>query len=323
MGGASVIEDPEECEEWMTTFSDMVTLLLTFFILLLSMADFDKGKFEKTMSQMTTEMGLGAKQSDTSILKQAMQDITDTLDKDKSVEIGQDENGLVLEFASGAFFKLGSAELQDGVKTLLAAMAETFNEKRYEGFIIELEGHTDDIPIRSAMFPSNWELSTARAASVVRFLIGEKVDPRRLKATGYAETRPKVANRNEDGTPNAEGQSANRRVLARIYPMTPEEKARLVIKKKAPPPKQPVQAQGQQQPQAQAPAQPQGQAAPAPEAQPAPAPVPANGMQGMDGMPAMNMTMTPTPAPAPAAAPSTPAPTAAPAPAPAQQPRKK
>ncbi|MEO5336860.1 MAG: OmpA family protein, partial [Magnetospirillum sp. WYHS-4] len=254
MGGASVPEEQEECEDWLVTYADTVTLVLTFFVLLLSMADFDKGKFEKTMNAMTEEMGLGAKQSDTSILKQAMQDITDTLDKGKAVELGNDEKGLVMEFASSAFFKIGSAEIQDGVTTLLTAMAETFSEERYKGFIIELEGHTDDSPIRSVHFPSNWELSTARAASVVRFLVSKGVDPRRLKATGYAETRPKVDNRNPDKTPNPEAQAINRRVLARIYPMTPEEKSRLVIKKKLPPKPEGAPAAAPPPPEAAAPA---------------------------------------------------------------------
>lgn len=320
MSGASVPEEQEECEDWLTTYADTVTLVLTFFVLLLSMADFDKGKFEKTMNAMTKEMGLGAKQSDTSILKQAMQDITDTLDTGKAVELGNDEKGLVMEFASATFFKLGSAEIQDGVKNMLAAMAETFNEERYKGFMIEIEGHTDDSPIKSVMFPSNWELSTARSSAVVRFLLSQKVDPRRLKSTGYAETRPKVHNRNDDGTPNAEGQTMNRRVLARIYPMTPDEKNRLVVKKKPPA------SQGQQPPApaGQAPAQPQSQA-PAPAEAPPPQPAPTSGMQGMSGMGVSVMTApagTPAAAPAPVAAPPTPTP-APPPPQPQPQPKKK
>lgn len=280
--------DEEECEEWMTTFSDMVTLLLTFFILLLSMADFDKGKFEKTMKQMTTEMGLGAKQSDTSILQQAMQDITDTLDKDKSIELGQDENGLTMEFASSTFFKSGSAELQESVHTILTAVAETLSEPRYVNFIVEIEGHTDDVPIKSALYPSNWELSTSRADSVVRFLISKGVNPKQLKATGYGDTRPKVPNRNADNTPIPENQAQNRRVVARIYPMTPEEKSRLNPKPPKAKAKAPATAPAAAQPQ-------QGVSAPpAPETSAMPAPPP--------DAPPMQFSVQPGTAPAPAPA---------------------
>ena len=297
MGKVPQPTEDEECDDWMTTFSDMVTLLLTFFILLLSMADFDKGKFEKTMKQMTTEMGLGAKQSDTSILQQAMQDITETLDKDKSIELGMDENGLTMEFASSTFFKSGSSELQEAVFTVLTAMAETLVEDRYRNFIIEIEGHTDDIPIKSHLYPSNWELSTARAASVVRFLAGKGVNARQLKATGYGETRPKVPNRNADNTPIPENQAQNRRVVARIYPMTPEEKNRL--NPKPPKAKAPAAAPASTQPQPGTPAP----AVPETSAMPAPPP----------GAPAMQFSVQPGAAPAPA-----PAPPPAPVPAPAR-----
>jgi chemotaxis protein MotB len=271
----------------MTTFSDMVTLLLTFFILLLSMADFDKGKFEKTMKQMTTEMGLGAKESDTSILQQAMQDITDTLDKDKSIELGQDENGLTMEFASSTFFKSGSSELQESVHTVLTAVAETLSEPRYANFIVEIEGHTDDVPIKSAHYPSNWELSTSRADSVVRFLISKGVPPKRMKATGYADTRPKVPNRTADGAAIPENQAQNRRVIARIYPMTPEERNRLNPK----PPKAKAPAPAQPQQGAQAPAQASPPASGAPQA---PGTPPAE----QPAAPAMQFSIQPGTAPA-------------------------
>jgi len=79
-------------------------------------------------------------------------------------------------------------------------------------------GHTDDAPINTPRFPSNWELSTARATGVVRFLISADVQPERLKAAGYADVRPKFRNRELFGEPIPENRTKNRRISIRLNP---------------------------------------------------------------------------------------------------------
>ena len=88
----------------------------------------------------------------------------------------------------------------------------------------EVEGHTDDDPIHTARYPSNWELSAGRATGVVRLFIEQGMDTARLKASGFAETRPKVPNRDASGAPVRENQAINRRVLIRVYPMSLDER---------------------------------------------------------------------------------------------------
>ena len=95
-------------------------------------------------------------------------------------------------------------------------VAVTLKSGEFAAYRISVEGHTDDSPISTAQFQSNWELSTARAASVVRFFLEEGIPPRKLTAAGYAGTFPVAPNRTADGTVIPENQAKNRRVVIRL-----------------------------------------------------------------------------------------------------------
>ena len=143
-----------------------------------------------------------------------------------------DDKGVVIELASKAFYKPGSADLTDQAIPVLNQLTQTLLAPNYTNYQIEIEGHTDDDPISTARYPSNWELSAGRATRVVRFLIEKGMTPQKLRAIGLADTDPKVPNRTADGTPIPQNQADNRRVNVRIFPMS------LALKKKlAPKPK--------------------------------------------------------------------------------------
>ena len=122
----------------------------------------------------------------------------------------------LLEVASSAFFGSGSADLTESGRSILRDVAGELKSTRYDGYQIVVEGHTDDTPIATARFSSNWELSTARAAAVVHFFLDQGLSANRMRAAGYAETRPKVANRDSDGNAIPENQALNRRVVIRL-----------------------------------------------------------------------------------------------------------
>ncbi len=114
------------------------------------------------------------------------------------------ERGIVISFASSLFFEPGSAGLKPEAFSILNKLADTLKSADR---VIHVEGHTDNQPIATAVYPSNWELSTARASSVVRYFISKKgFDPAKLAAVGYAHTRPIADNL------KAEGRAKNRRV---------------------------------------------------------------------------------------------------------------
>lgn len=121
-----------------------------------------------------------------------------------SVRLSQDSRGLTVSLAEAGFFDPGSAVMQSKALAVVDRIASTL---RPLGYNLRVEGHTDNIPIHTAQFPSNWELSTARATFLLQYLISNSgIPPARLSAVGYGEYRPVAANN------TAEGRAANRRV---------------------------------------------------------------------------------------------------------------
>ncbi len=227
----------EECPKcakgapkWLVTYSDMVTLLLCFFVLLLSFANTDAIKFKEVLGSMkdafgvqreVIEMGkqgglelpikLESSPSKEEVQKDRLVNLLETAVKeegiDKNVLISLSQRGVkmeIMEQAGNAMFKPGGTDIMPQSKRLLRKMLPIIQETVYR---ITVEGHTDNVPVRSTLFPSNWELSSARAGAVVRFLIQEgKLDARRFTSVGRASTRPLVDNDTE------EHRSRNRRV---------------------------------------------------------------------------------------------------------------
>jgi chemotaxis protein MotB len=243
----------EGAPEWLTTYSDMVTLLLTFFVLLFSMATIDKQKFEdlahalrssyihrSSGDMLRSNMGksiltvnfvnpddTGEKRVDNKRYIEASEEIIldDTeiiegkkLEKAKEqleidveklgisdlVEIIDERDYLLIRLNSQVLFESGSAEILSEGKRTLDALGKPLIPLENE---ILIQGHTDNVPINTPLFPSNWELSTKRATNVVVYLIESlNLDPSKLTATGNGEYRP-IGDNN-----TAEGRQKNRRI---------------------------------------------------------------------------------------------------------------
>lgn len=217
-------------ERWLLTYADLITLLLAFFIILYAMSKSDYHKMydlSRALSSAFHASQGGNKDvmppSDPSVLKGGfsvlpesaqMMQLQEQLEKQIAKENGPQgmegvnttltERGLVVSLASSAFFESGEADLRPEARGVLASVAKNLIKS---GRNIMIEGHTDNTPITTARYPSNWELSTARATTVVRWLIAAyHLPPDRLSASGYGEYHPLVANT----TP--ENRSRNRRV---------------------------------------------------------------------------------------------------------------
>jgi chemotaxis protein MotB len=133
---------------------------------------------------------------------------------DHRISMHRDPRGLIVSLPEEAAFPIGSADVSEDARALIARIAATVSPTPNA---IRIEGHTDDVPIRTPRFGSNWELSTARASAVVEFLVREAgVAPDRLSAAGYGEFHPRVAN----DTP--ENRARNRRIDIVILDRTPQ-----------------------------------------------------------------------------------------------------
>ena len=217
----------DEDSNWMTTFSDMMTLLLTFFVLLYSMSTIDAQKFEAAISSLRSNMGIlsggttissqplvnkGSMGSDLSVsprtnltaAMQEMQQYVQERDLENQVNMQMTQRGLVVRFTGQILFEVGKADIRDEGSEVLNKVATVLKEMPNN---VMVEGHTDNWPIETDEFPSNWELSTARATQVIKYFIEDPgIDPKRLSAAGYSKYRPIKPN----DTP--ENRALNRRV---------------------------------------------------------------------------------------------------------------
>lgn len=227
-------EEPEEQEAgapaWMVTFADLMTLLLTFFVLLLSFANMDTQKFRDMLGSLKDAFGthqedigefadaeaeilaitpniLDMKERERLLFFQEMKKLIDKQKMGKSADLKMEEDGVRLRIRGKALFKTGSADLSSAIFGLLDEMKELLDRFEYK---LIVEGHTDNIPMKSNRFPSNWELSSSRAISVIRYFMEKHgVRPAKLSAIGYASTRPIDPKANNS---SAENRAKNRRV---------------------------------------------------------------------------------------------------------------
>ena len=118
--------------------------------------------------------------------------------------------------SGGVFFKLGSAELTSEALRILDKLATPLTEAHYK---LTIEGHSDNLPIKSAQFPSNWELSSARASSVARYFIAQGFPKDSIQVMGLADTQPLAPNEDKKGKSIKANQSKNRRVVILVRPV--------------------------------------------------------------------------------------------------------
>ena len=217
---------------WLVTFNDMMTLLLVFFVLLFSMGDIDGPMVKHFQKSLQSGLGLllqgrpiaDQENKEAFNIKKSMADHPkreNDIVKDPSPQalaarmverINAQEGAQRLKIGkkgqilmdNSILFPFGKADLNPGAVTLLSRLAE---ELRTVSNGIRVEGHTDNVPIRTSHYPSNWELSTARAVNVVKYFAGPgRIAPRRLMAAGYADAKPLLPNT------SPQNRAGNRRV---------------------------------------------------------------------------------------------------------------
>lgn len=219
--------------EYMLTYGDLVTLLMCFFVLLFAMSSTDAQKFEALMVSFQGSAGIlpggtsmsqaamqfdGMPEKNTSVsssvqldsMEQLKEEIKNQLNKSSegsNISLNIEARGLVIRFPDNVLFDSGSASVKNEALPTLKAIGGILLESSYNMSHIRVEGHTDNVPIKTSQFPSNWELSTDRATNVVKLLINDaKINPNRLSASGYGEYKPIASNS------DASGRSKNRRV---------------------------------------------------------------------------------------------------------------
>ncbi|MCF6237274.1 MAG: flagellar motor protein MotB [Candidatus Marinimicrobia bacterium] len=198
-------QQADEGGGWLTTFADMMTLLMTFFVLLFAMSTLDPVKMEQFAQSLGEQEGSRPKIKRVSLseINREMKKLIREEKLQDLVKVSMDARGVRMEIASDLAFGSGNASLSNHIKSFLVKLVSTMDRATYA---IAVEGHTDNVPIRSATFPSNWELSSARASAVITYLTSQGVPADKFRAIGFGDTAPKVPN-----TTN-ENRAKNRRV---------------------------------------------------------------------------------------------------------------
>jgi chemotaxis protein MotB len=214
----SGLDETEEDQEWLLTYSDMITLLLAFFAMLIAVSQTDIALWEQMKQGMRSDVA--GKEKVETPLAEIKLDLDSLLVEERDqglVGVVLDKDGIKLSFNSSSLYNSGDAILLPSGERIINKVTQALNLLNYYQFRVDVEGHTDNVPISTARFPSNWELSVARASEVVKFFIREGIDGDRLKASGYADTKPVLPHVDEFGRDIVENRAANRRILIRIY----------------------------------------------------------------------------------------------------------
>ena len=209
-----------------TSFADMMTLLMVFFVLMFSVSKPDESKFDQVAKSVSQAFNQEVAQeiideiNRLEVLEKSLNATIEAVQLSDQITTEVTPDGLKLELASSALFAAGSAEIRQSMKATLKQLSGAILTLPSEEYMMRIEGHTDDVPISTARFPSNWELASARALNVLHLFEANGFPSDQLAATSYADTQPKLPNRSATGEALAENQAKHRRVLVYIKPRT-------------------------------------------------------------------------------------------------------
>lgn len=238
--------DRDNNERWLISYADFITLLFAFFVVMYAISSVNENKYKTFGMSLGSAFGIAStRPSDSSAIhlteqeiylksivdrrdakladqqrkqNERMQHLFSTLNqvmdafvKNGQMTVSQTSRGVMLDINASALFAQGDAALAASAQKTLAEVAKVLVDGEQ---LIEVEGYTDNLPISTPMYPSNWELSSARASSVVRLFIGQGIAASRLTAVGSADNHPILSN------DTAEGRARNRRVTITV--LSPE-----------------------------------------------------------------------------------------------------
>lgn len=236
---AAEAKAPENHERWIVSYADMVTLLWALFVVLYALSDSNPRKLLAVQQSVDRAFNVGVlsgnsgaspifdaggglapgleqmRGKDLVSIQKTLSDFSRDHGLGNKIQVRQDAESITISLADNLLFDSGSADLRPGSQEVLSEVAGVLRTLPNQ---LHIEGHTDSVPVNSSDFPTNWELSSARATTVLRFLQdGGGITPARLQTAGFADTRP-IA-----GNDTAEGRALNRRAdIVIIYPTLEE-----------------------------------------------------------------------------------------------------
>lgn len=223
-------------DRWLVSYADFITLLFAFFVVMYAMSTVNEQRYRALSESLNAAFGsapmretatpttrvtaeearLLARERHLRDLANGLEAILRPLDEQGVVHISQSAFGVTVEIGASALFAPAEAALETEAREVLRAVAAVLASSPHP---LRIEGHTDALPISTAVYPSNWELSAARASTVARLFVEQGVAPGRIGVMGYADNRPVADN----STPA--GRMRNRRVTLLILAEEPADMA--------------------------------------------------------------------------------------------------
>jgi chemotaxis protein MotB len=207
----------DNTDRWVVSYADFITLLFAFFTTMYAISHVDVGKLEKFAGSMKSAFkasgsgsawqvidGISPASPDVIGIEKEFRKAINVLQAQEDITVRRDERGVIVSLSDSVLFDSGQADVKQSAMPALAAVTSVI--RKIPNSII-IEGHTDSVPIKNSRYSSNWELSTARALSVLSYMLKDSsLSPERFSLAGYAEFRPLAPNE----TPG--GRDKNRRV---------------------------------------------------------------------------------------------------------------
>lgn len=206
-------------DAWLATYGDMITLLMCFFVIFFSVSDVNVALFEDMKNGFKSDVVNTETQTPIGMLASRLDSIYDNPEDDNpDVDVELMKRGINITLGSNSLFRSGDARLSRSGGVIIEEVTATLTDivEQYH-LTCDVEGHTDDVPIRSFRFPSNWELSASRSANVVRKMTELGIPKESARAIGFADMRPKIEPRDTLGKLVPGAREANRRVEIIIH----------------------------------------------------------------------------------------------------------
>lgn len=208
---------PEEnVDSWLMSYADMVTLLMSFFIIFVSVSEPRKERLSQLATGMGGKFGTVDLSTPFNGVMNALQGVIEKNQSFHDMAVESNEKAVFIELSSKLFFKPNSADLSDDKMPILIDTIGTLKTIDYIDYNLIIEGHTSDEKHEGGLYPTNWDLSSARAARIVRVFIEQGIKANDIEAVGMADRQPKVPNLDQNNKPIPENRKKNERVVIKL-----------------------------------------------------------------------------------------------------------
>lgn len=205
----------DNIDSWLMSYADMITLLLCFFIIFVSVSEPKKEKITEIANGVAGKFGA---LNDKNPFSGALKSMKGTIEQRrlfKDVSVTATEKSVVMELATASLFRDNGADISDEMLPALTDLAGALKSTNLTDYTIVIESHTDDTPPHG-LYKNNWELSSMRAARLSQFMVDHGFSGQRIKASGYADTRPQVPNYDAKGNPIPANKFQNQRIVVKL-----------------------------------------------------------------------------------------------------------